>query len=60
MVSFTTRPYAEALAIGRQQRALVDEILSVPDCQQKLRFGHLDQRIHDLLHHAAGLQEDHV
>jgi kynurenine 3-monooxygenase len=60
MVSFTTRPYAEALAIAREQRALVDEILSVPGCEQKLRLGDLDERIHEVLHRTASLQEGHV
>ncbi|MGY3794956.1 FAD-dependent oxidoreductase [uncultured Aquimarina sp.] len=48
-VTFTNRPYAEALAIGDQQAAIMDEVMNIDNIEEKWDSDEVEQKILDLL-----------
>ncbi len=48
-VTFSHRPYAEALAIGDRQKAIMDEIMSIPGIVEKWDSIEIENRIIELL-----------
>lgn len=53
MITFTCLPYATAMRIDRQQRAIVDEIMQVEGIEQKLNAGEADPLIDALMNTRA-------
>ena len=49
MITFTCLPYATAMRIDRQQRAIVDEIMQVEGIGQRLNSGEADPLIDALM-----------
>jgi len=50
-VTFSFRPYSEALALGDKQKAIMDEVMKVDDIAQQWDSDAIDQKILDLLKH---------
>lgn len=48
-VTFSFRPYAEALAIGDHQKAIMDEVMLMPDIESKWDTPEVEARILELL-----------
>jgi kynurenine 3-monooxygenase len=48
-VTFSFRPYAEALAIGDRQKAIMDEVMLMNDIETKWDSAEVDGRILELL-----------
>jgi kynurenine 3-monooxygenase len=48
-VTFSFRPYAEALAIGDRQKAIMDEVMLMPDIENKWDSAEVDDKIFQLL-----------
>lgn len=48
-VTFTNRPYAEALAIGDQQAAIMDEVMNMENIEEKWDSKEVEQKILDLI-----------
>ncbi|WP_299901549.1 NAD(P)/FAD-dependent oxidoreductase [uncultured Aquimarina sp.] len=44
-VTFTNRPYAEALAIGDQQAAIMDEVMNIDNIEEKWDSDEVEQKI---------------
>ena len=49
MITFTCMPYIEALRIDREQRAIVDRIMSVEGIEQKIFSAEVDRLIEELM-----------
>jgi kynurenine 3-monooxygenase len=48
-VTFSDRPYAEALAIGDYQNAIMDTVLKMENIEQKWDSAEVEQKILELL-----------
>lgn len=48
-VTFSERPYSEALAIGDRQKEIMDDVMSIPDIEQIWDSVQVENRILDLL-----------
>lgn len=48
-VTFSYRPYSEALAIGDQQKAIMDEIMQIDGIEEKWNSPQVEQKIIELL-----------
>lgn len=48
-VTFSYRPYSEALAIGDQQKAIMDEIMQIDGIEEKWNSPEVEQKIIELL-----------
>lgn len=48
-VTFSDKPYAEALAIGDQQRKIMDEVMKLENIEEKWDSKEVEDKIHDLL-----------
>jgi len=48
-VTFSHRPYSEALAIGDHQKAIMDEVMQLPDIEQNWDSNEVDEKIIALL-----------
>jgi kynurenine 3-monooxygenase len=48
-VTFSEAPYAEALKIGDQQAAIMDEVMKIPEVEQKWDSREVEQKILELL-----------
>ena len=48
-VTFSDKPYADALEIGDQQARIMDEIMKIPDISEKWNSEEVEQRILELL-----------
>jgi len=49
MITFSCMPYAEALSVDRQQRAIIDRIMDIEGIEDKLNSPEVEQLIDDLL-----------
>ena len=49
MISFTQMPYTEALRVDREQRAIVEQIMSVKEVEKKLNSVEVNQVINTLM-----------
>jgi kynurenine 3-monooxygenase len=52
MISFTLLSYVDAVHISRKQEALVQQVMSVQHCCEKLRSGEIDDVIHQVMRRA--------
>ncbi len=48
-VTFSHRPYSEALEIGKRQKAIMDQIMQIPDIAAKWDSAEVEQKMLDLL-----------
>lgn len=48
-VTFSYRPYSEALAIGDRQKAIMDEVMQMENIQEKWNSAEVERKILDLL-----------
>ncbi|GAA0731753.1 NAD(P)/FAD-dependent oxidoreductase [Aquimarina litoralis] len=55
-VTFTNRPYAEALAIGDQQAAIMDEVMKIDNIEEKWDSDEVEQKIIASLNMSNSLQ----
>ncbi|HYP25620.1 MAG TPA: NAD(P)/FAD-dependent oxidoreductase [Blastocatellia bacterium] len=49
MITFTCMPYAEAMRVDREQRAILDQIMSIEDIRHRLNSPEVESRIDQLM-----------
>ena len=48
-VTFSLRPYSEALALGNQQNAIMEEVMQIPNIEEKWNSEEVENKIIELL-----------